>query len=323
MTEQRADVPGGRLNWPSPSRRAAVTLGTIVTSLWATSVVLIRIGVSDEDVEPIGFAGTRFFLAAMLLLPVALPGIRAAPTWRGSGRWLTGVAVYGLLLFGVAQLGFYVALGTVEASTVGLFMGVAPVVTAILVMRNKHERASAIQLGGVVVLVAGVVVYFGLQAPPADATSGLLVAASIPVVVGGAAVLGRRVAVRSRDYGGPASMTAIAMLVGASMTLAIALLFEGVPTFSPTAWVLIVWLAVVNTALTYTLWAQSQRSLRAVESSVLGDLTVIQVALLGWVVLGEHLDSAQVVGLVVALSGVVIVQVAPVFVRTRPRRLGS
>jgi drug/metabolite transporter (DMT)-like permease len=190
-------------------------------------------------------------------------------------------------------------------------------------MRNRQERASVLQVGGIAVLVAGVVVYFGLQVPPADSTTGLLVAASIPVVVGGAAVLGRRVAVESRDYGGPASMTALAMLVGASVTLVIALLVEGVPAFSPTAWLLIAWLAVINTALTYTLWAQSQRSLRAVESSVLGDLTVIQVALLGWVVLGEGLDGAQMVGIVVALGGVVIVQVAPVFLRARSRRRGS
>ena len=135
---------------------------------------------------------------------------------------------------------------------------------------------------------------------------------SIPIVVGGAAVLGRRVAVDSRSYGGPASMTAIAMLFGAAMTLVLALLVEGVPRFSPTAWLLIVWLAVVNTALTYTLWAQSQRSLRAVESSVLGDLTIVQIALLGWVVLGEGLDIAQVVGIVLAMGGVVLVQIAPV-----------
>ncbi len=91
-------------------------------------------------------------------------------------------------------------------------------------------------------------------------------------------------------------MTAIAMLFGAAMTLVLALLGEGVPTFSLTAWLLIVWLAVINTALTYTLWAESQRSLRAVESSVLGDLTIVQIALLGWVVLGEGLDIAQIVG---------------------------
>lgn len=320
MTEQRADLPGRWLDRPASSRRVAVIIGVVVTFLWATSVVLIRIGVSDEDVQPIGFAGTRFALAAILLLPLALPGIRAAPTWQGSRRWLSGVAIYGLLLFGVAQVGFYLSLGQLEASTVGLFMGLAPAVTATVALRSRHERASALQVGGIAVLIAGILVYFGLEAPSGGATSGLLAAASIPIVVGGAAVLGRRVAVDSRSYGGPASMTAIAMLVGAAMTLLLALVVEGVPRFSPSAWLLIVWLAVINTALTYTLWAQSQRSLRAVESSVLGDLTIVQVALLGWVVLGEGLDVAQIVGIVLAMGGVILVQIAPVMQARSGRR---
>jgi drug/metabolite transporter (DMT)-like permease len=166
----------------------------------------------------------------------------------------------------------------------------------------------------------GILTYFGLEAPSGGATPGLLAAVSIPIVVGGAAVLGRHVAVDSRRYGGPVSMTAMAMLCGAAMTLVLALLVEGVPAFSPTAWLLIIWLAVVNTALTYTLWAQSQRSLRAVESSVLGDLTVVQIALLGWVVLGEGLDIAQIVGIVLAMGGVVLVQIAPVM-RARSGRV--
>jgi drug/metabolite transporter (DMT)-like permease len=297
-----------------------VVSGVVVTFLWATSVVLIRIGVSDEDIRPIGFAGTRFALAAILLLPLALPGIRAAPTWPDSRRWLIRVAAYGLLLFCAAQLGFYLALGELQASTVGLFMGLAPVITALVTLRSRHERVSRLQGGGIVVLIAGMLAYFGLDAPSAEAAGGLLTAASIPVVVGGAAVLGRRVAVESKDYGGPASMTAVAMLVGAAATIVLALVIEGVPVFSPTAWLLIVWLAVINTALTYTLWAQSQRSLRAVESSVLGDLTIVQVALLGWMVLGESLHLAQIVGIALALAGVFVVQVGPVL-GARSRRL--
>lgn len=287
-------------------------MGVVVTFLWATSAVLIRLGVSDEDIGPIGFAGTRFLLAAILLVPLALPGMRAVPTWHGGRRWLTGVAIYGLLLFCVAQVAVYLALAEVEASTVGLLMGLVPVVTALVVMRSSHERASVLQVGGIAVLTAGVVVYFGFEAPPADATAGLLAAASFPIVVGGTAVLGRHVAVGSGSYGGPVSMTVIAMLVGSVTTIVVALLLEGVPSFSVSAWLLIAWLAVINTALAYTLWAQSQRSLRAVESSVLSDLTVIQVALLGWVVLGEELDVAQIVGIGLALGGVVIVQIAPV-----------
>ena len=50
-----------------PGRAAAVAIGVIVTFLWATSVVLIRLGLTEEAVDPIGFAGVRFTLAALIL----------------------------------------------------------------------------------------------------------------------------------------------------------------------------------------------------------------------------------------------------------------
>ena len=150
---------------PAPSRRVAIALGVVVTFLWATSVVLIRLGLTEEDVEPIGFAGVRFTLAAILLLPLALPRLRAVRVWAAGRRSLVGVAIYGLLMFCVAQVGFYVALGDLSAATVGLLMGLAPVVTAVVTMRSSHERASLLQVVGIGVLIGGVVVYFGLELP--------------------------------------------------------------------------------------------------------------------------------------------------------------
>jgi drug/metabolite transporter (DMT)-like permease len=297
---------------PAPSRGVAIGLGIVVTFLWATSVVLIRLGLTEEDVDPIGFAGVRFTLAAILLFPVALPRLRDARVWTAGSRSLLGVAVYGLLMFCAAQLAFYTALGDLAASTVGLLMGLAPVVTAVFVMRSRHERASSLQVGGIAVLVVGVVVYFGLELPRADVSVALLAGIAIPIIVGGSAPLGRRLAVDARRlFGGPLGLTALAMTVGGITTLSLALIAEGVPSFSARAWLLIIWLAAINTALTYTLWTQTQRTLRAVESSVLGDLTVILVAVLGWMVLGEALDALQVAGLLLAVAGVFVVQLAP------------
>ena len=274
---------------PAPSRPVAIALGIVVTFLWATSVVLIRVGLTTEDVQPIGFAGVRFTLAAILLLPLATPQLRAVRVWRAGRRSLLGVALYGVLMFCVAQIGFYLALGELSAATVGLLMGLAPVVTALVTIRDRRERASALQVIGIAVLIVGVVVYFGLEQPDAGISLALLAGVSIPIVVGASARLGRHLAVDARRvFGGPLGLTALAMTVGGVTTLSLALVLEGVPGFSPRAWLLIVWLAAGQYGvLTYTLWTQIQRTLRAVESSVLADLTVILIAVLGWAVLDE------------------------------------
>jgi len=306
---------------PAPSRRLAVVLGVAVTFLWATSVVLIRVGLTEEDAQPLGFAGVRFTLAAILLLPLALPRLRAVRVWTADRRSLLGVVIYGLLMFCVAQVGFYVALGDLSAATVGLLMGLAPVVTAVVTMRSRQERASLLQVLGIGVLIGGVLVYFGVEPPAAGLSVALLAGIAIPIVVGGSARLGRYLALDARRlYGGPLGLTALAMTVGGVTTLTLAIVVEGMPAFSPRAWLLIVWLAAINTALAYTLWTQTQRTLRAVEASVLADLTVILIALLGWVALGEALDPLQIAGLLLAVTGVFLVQLAPVLRGRRSER---
>lgn len=304
---------------PPPTRRRALILGVIVTFLWATSVILIRIGLTDEGIDPLAFAGVRFSLAALILLSLAFPRLRQARAWDAGRRPLLEVGLYGLLLFCLAQIAFVAALGELPAATVGLLMGLAPVVTAIFVIRSHHERASALQLVGIVVLIAGVLAFFGLAWPTGATPLAVLSAIAIPVVIGGSARLGRHVALNSRRlFGGPLGLTALAMSVGGFATLGLALTFEGMPSFSARAWLLILWLAAVNTALTYTLWTQTQRTLHAVESSVLGDLTVILVAVLGWIALDESLGPVQVMGLVLAVAGVMIVQLAPLLRRRQP-----
>jgi drug/metabolite transporter (DMT)-like permease len=293
-------------------------LGVIVTFLWASSVVLLRLGLSEEVTDPIGFAGVRFTLAAILLFPLALPRLRSAGVARIGPRALFGAFFYGWLMFGIAQIAVHVALGTVSASTMGLMIGLTPVVTAVFVVRGGRERASLLQLGGIGVLVVGVLIFFGLEVPEPDLLPMVLLAAVVPLVVGVATVLGRRLAIRVERYGGSLGLTAMAMIAGGLFTLVFGLVVEGVPQFTVRAWLLILWMAGVNTAMAYTLWTQVQRTLRAVESSVLGDVTVLQTALLGWLVLGEALGAFEIVGLVLAVIGVVIVQVAPTL---RARRL--
>lgn len=303
---------------PAPSRRVAIALGILVTFLWATSVVLIRIGLTEEDLPPLGFAGVRFSLAGMILLVVALPRLRSARVWEAHRRSLVGAFTYGLLVFCLAQIGFVLALGELTAATVGLLMGLAPIVTAAATMRSEHERASSMQIVGIGVLIAGVVAYFGLELPAMGWSVALLAGISIPIFAGIGFRLGRYLAIDARRfYGGPLGLTAVAMAFGGVTLLLVALIVEGLPSFGLRAWLFITWLALVNTALTYTVWTHTQRTLRAVEASALSDLTVILIAVIGWLVLDESLGLVQLAGLVAAVAGVFLVQLAPTLRRRR------
>jgi drug/metabolite transporter (DMT)-like permease len=90
--------------------------------------------------------------------------------------------------------------------------------------------------------------------------------------------------------------------------LAIGLALQGLPALSLTQWAIIGWLAVVNTAFAFTLWNHTQRTLSAVESSVINSTLIAQIPVLAWLFLDEPLTPQKVAGLALAGVGALLVQ---------------
>jgi drug/metabolite transporter (DMT)-like permease len=101
--------------------------------------------------------------------------------------------------------------------------------------------------------------------------------------------------------------------------LAVGLALEGFPAVSLTGWLIIGWLALVNTALAFTIWNHTLRTLTAVESSVVNNTMTIQIAVLAIVFLAEKLGPLQLVGLLLAAGGAAVVQLAPLLRARRDR----
>ncbi|MDP2366438.1 MAG: DMT family transporter [Ignavibacteria bacterium] len=66
--------------------------------------------------------------------------------------------------------------------------------------------------------------------------------------------------------------------------------------------------AVVNTALAFTIWNYTLRTLTAMESSIINGTMLIQIALLAWIFLGEDISFKDIIGMLIASSGAVLVQ---------------
>jgi drug/metabolite transporter (DMT)-like permease len=91
--------------------------------------------------------------------------------------------------------------------------------------------------------------------------------------------------------------------------LAVGLLLEPWPQLNLASWGIVVWLAVVNTAVAFTLWNHTLRTLSAMESSIINNTMLIQITVLAWLFLGETLTGIKIVGLVLAAFGALLVQV--------------
>ena len=296
----------------------AVVQALLVTFLWSTSWILIKVGMDDLNLAPLSFAGLRYALAAALLLPFGFRALRRAHAETPlSGRLLVRVGIYGLLFVAVAQGAQYAALAVLPATAVSLVLSSIPAVVALMALVGGHERASIWQLIGIGVLTIGAVLYFGPFRIAADAGIGFAAAAVCVTAAALSSHLGRRLA---RDaigrIGGSLGITAASMLVGAVGLLTVGVALEGRPRLDATGWAIVAWLAVVNTAFAFTLWNHTLRMLTAVESSVVNNTMTIQIAVLAIVFLGERLEAPQLLGLVLAATGAAVVQLAP-FLRAR------
>ena len=298
----------------------AVLQALLVTFLWSTSWVLIKIGLDDLDIAPISFAGLRYALAALILLPF---GIRAMRARRGhvplDGRLAWRVAVYGLLFVAVAQGAQFAALALLPATAVSLILASIPATVALLALAGSRERATLGQAAGIGLLGLGAVLYFGPFDLAPGTELGFLAAGICVMAAATSSHLGRRLA---RDaigrLGGPIGLTATSMAIGAVALLVVGVALEGWPALGPAGWLIVAWLAVVNTAFAFTLWNHTLRTLTAVESSVVNNTMTVQIAILAIVFLGERLGAPQLVGLLFAATGAAVVQLAPIL-RRQPR----
>jgi drug/metabolite transporter (DMT)-like permease len=275
-----------------------------VTFLWSTSWVLIKIGL--HDIPALTFAGLRYSLAFLCLLPFSLRSARLASLRTLSRPAWVRLIVLGFLFYAMTQGAQFLGLAYMPAVTVNLLLSFTSVVVALLGIGLLAERPTLLQWGGIGLSVMGALLYFYPVALPASQTIGFIAVAIGVLANAGSSILGRHVN-RGRDIQ-PLTVTAISMGIGAMVLLVTGVLIQGLPHLSLINWVIIGWLAVVNTAIAFTLWNHTLRTLSAMQSTVINNTMVVQIPILAWLFLGEQMTWQEITGLVLAGLGALIVQ---------------
>ncbi len=214
--------------------------------------------------------------------------------------------VLGLLLYALTQGAVFLALAYLPAVTVNLLWSFSTVAVASFGIVWLAERPTRFQWFGVALAASGAVIYFSPIKLPAGYIVGITVSVIGVLANAGASIVGRDVN-RSRSMH-PLVVTAVSMGIGAAVLLLVGILVQGFPAITAQGWAIIVWLAVVNTAVAFTLWNFTLRTLSATESSVINGTMLIWIPVLAVVFLDERVSSREILGLVVAGVGTLIVQ---------------
>jgi drug/metabolite transporter (DMT)-like permease len=288
----------------SPSRLAALLEAFLVVTLWSSSWVMIKWGL--EDIPPLTFGGLRYFVAFLVLVPFAMSRENRVTLSRLSARSWILLSSLGLLFYAIGAGGQFVALSILPTVTTRLLFALSTVVVGLLSGLLLRERLAIWQWLGILGAMMGIYVYFYPVDVNLSQLAGILAALTGMLAMAGAAMVGRAVA-RSKAAS-PLLVSAVSMGVGSVVLLSCGVLLQGLPPVSLRDWLLIGWMSVVNTAIAFVLWNHSLRTLTAVESNIITNIMIVEIAVLAWVFLGERLTYLDAVGLAVVLGGTLLVQ---------------
>jgi len=288
-----------------PSRLKAILLAVLVTIIWSTSWVLIKIGLAD--IPAMTFAGLRYMLASLLFFPLLLKKDIRTQIKRLSGRdWAMMVAL-GVVLYMFGQGGQYLGLAYLPSVTVSLILNLSALFVAVVSSITIKEKLNWLQWLGVLLNLAGVLVYFN----PGNHIQGNWLGwfFAILCLLGNSvgSIIGREVNRKAHIH--PIVITGISMTIGSVLMLGTGILWQGLPPLSAQSIWIIVILAVINTAVCFTLWNYTQQTLLATETTILNNTMLVYISILAWIFLGEKQSALGIIGLILALAGAMLVQI--------------
>jgi drug/metabolite transporter (DMT)-like permease len=282
----------------------AVLQALFVTFLWSTSWVLIKFGL--VDIPALTFAGLRYGLAFLCLLPLTFRAAHLTTLRRLTGQDWLRLSALGLLFYTATQGAQFLGLAYLPANTVNLLLNFTPAIVTLFGIFLLAESPTPLQWSGISLSLVGTVIYFYPATIPTDQVFGLIVVMAGVLANAGSAVLGRQVN-RAGNLS-PLLITWVSMGSGSIVLLLTGISIQGFPPLSLTNWIIVGWLAIVNTAFAFTLWNLTLRTLSAMESSLINGAMLIQIPVLAWFFLGEAITWREGMGLALAGVGIVLVQ---------------
>lgn len=242
-------------------RMVAALQALFVTFLWSTSFIVTKWIFAAGSLGPLWLNALRYGSAALVLL--AWRTAAGKESWRSAlqGKaMLWQVVGLGLLNFVVAQGGVTLGLSLLPATHVSLILSLNNTLQVILFgALLLREWPAATQHGGLLLGLAGAVLFYWPVTSPPGGWWG-----SLPVLAAGVAYALVTIYTRKLMKEGAIGamvLTEVSMASGAlAMSLA-ALWFEGLPHLTPVTLGYLAILAVVNTAITFPLWAHTQKEI--------------------------------------------------------------
>ena len=269
--------------------------------MWSLSFIFYRIGVPEFG--SLAFASLRVVLAGLTMLVFVL--IKKKNRQGIVKNWKV-LTLVGLFSAAIPFILFSFSARSVNAGVLAVLNASVPMMSGFIASTFFKDRLSKKQILGLVIGVIGVVILmsenlFGDQS--ATLGSGLLPMGYALLACVGYAV-GANITRNYLDNVSPVAITAGSLIIASVIMLPVALYeFPYGKSISLTAWVSVICIGVLSTAIALIFMNQLIKSIGPMRATSITLVIPIFAIVLGYLLLGEALDTPAIIGSVVILFG--------------------
>jgi drug/metabolite transporter (DMT)-like permease len=282
----------------------------LTTMAWASSLILAKIVYAE--MTPIVFVALRYTLASPLLIVLFLSQkgrYARATAFKKNWKVLVLTGLTGPFLSQVLQ---YIGLNMTTAAEALLLLNTSPIFAVVLAYAFISEPITLDKIGGLLLATLGVSLIV-IGGTPVDTGfgfirllgDGIIVVSTFLFAVNGIA---GKVAVRSVDS---ISVTTFSTIIAVPCIWICAFVSEDVTVvfrLSLNAWLIIVWVGVVNSVIAFILYYESMKYIEASRVQIALNLISVWGVLMSVLVLGETTSVIQIIGGALTIIGVIVAQ---------------
>jgi drug/metabolite transporter (DMT)-like permease len=274
--------------------------------LWSTVYPAIKIGLNY--VPPFHFAGTRFMISGLMILPFTVKPaeyIRLIKEYWKVILWVTSLQT--LLNYSL----FYHGLELVPGALGAVIVGSQPLITAIVsAIVIKEEKLTRDKILAIVVGISGVfLISAGRQAFRLGTSAEMLGVAMI--FSANLATASSNVIISARSKGlNPFVLSSFSLFTGGAVIFIMSLLFEQQPRggLPLKYWSILIWLSFTS-AFAFSMWYRllQRPGVKVSELNLWKFIIPAVGAILSWILIpGEHPELLTITGIIIITASLII-----------------
>jgi drug/metabolite transporter (DMT)-like permease len=302
---------------PDERRRLGYLMVATAATLFAVngtvSKVVLDSGLSSLELTQIRSSGAAVGLLAFLLAV-------APRTLRVDRRELAFLVLFGVTGVAFVQWLYFVALDHLPVGIALLIQFLGPLIVALFARFVYHEAIRRRIWVALLLCIVGLAVVVEAWSGVKFSTVGITAALGAAFALAAYILM----AERERRHRDPVSLSFYGFLFAALFWALIQPLWQfpwstlgdtvslqgNLSEHTAPVWVLVGFIVVVGTMITFSLLTGALRHISATRASIVATLEPVVATVVAWLWLGETFGTAQLVGGVVVLAGIVLAQTA-------------